>query len=51
MRRDLLSDTPISDLPRAERYRAYGSALLLNVGTALALPALMGGEAAWTVSG
>jgi serine/threonine-protein kinase len=48
MRRDLLSETPVNDLPRAERYRAYGSALLLNVGTALALPALMGGEAAWS---
>ena len=48
LRRDLLSESPVSDLPRAERYRAYASALLLNVGTALALPAVMGGEAVWS---
>ena len=53
LRHDLLAQTPVNTLPRHERYLAYGAALLLNVGTAVALPALMGaaavGGAAWSV--
>ncbi len=42
LRSDLLAEAPVSELPRRERYLAYGAALLLNIGTAVALPALMG---------
>jgi hypothetical protein len=48
LRRDLLSESPVTELPRRERYRAYGSALLLNLGTALALPMVMSGAAPWS---
>jgi eukaryotic-like serine/threonine-protein kinase len=48
LRRDLLAESPVGDLPRRERYRAYGAALLLNLGTALTLPVVMSGAATWS---
>lgn len=45
LRDDLLAQTPVNTLPRHERYLAYGAAILLDVGTAVALPALMGAAA------